>query len=360
MPSKPGIIFIINVLFVCLVVYTSQACTAFSIKKGNTIFYGENFDWHAKDGLVVINKRGVKKIPQVFGAGDQKTASWISKYGSVTFNTLGKEYFHGGINSKGLFVTGLTLEHSQYPPKDSRPVVSHAQYKQYFLDNCATVDEVMRETSNIRIFARNQKYPIHIFVADNTGQCAVIEFIDGKMVYHKGDEMTINVLSNSVYADAVDYLKEHKGFGGDKIVKKNRSNSLDRFVKASAMVQSYHSNPSEPSKEYGFNILKSVAQGERTVWRIVYDLNLMRIYFRTLLNEKLQYIDMKSIDFSCDSPSLVLDLKNRYSGDLTRHFKEFTPAVNREFIMRMTQFYTLPEKILDALVSYEYGMTCAQ
>ena len=360
MQSKARIILLLSMLFVSLIIRTSHACTAFSIKKGTTIFYGENFDWHVKDGLVVVNKRGVKKTPQVFGSGDQNIASWVSKYGSVTFNTLGKEYFHGGMNSKGLFVTGLFLMHSQYPPNDSRPVVTHAQYKQYFLDNCATVDEVMNAQSKIRIFSRNQKYPIHFFVGDMTGQCAVIEYLDGKMVVHKGDSLTVNVLSNSVYSDAVDYLKEHKGFGGDKVVSKIRTNSLDRFVRAATMVQSYHSNPSSSYIDSGFDILDSVAQGDRTVWRIVYDVNNMRIYFRTLMNAKLQYVDMKSLDFSCDTPARVFDLNNFQSGDVTGQFKDYTAVVNRDFIMRMVNIYSLPEKILNALVNNQYGMSCPQ
>ena len=360
MKIKPGIVFVLSILVACSVAPNSHSCTAFSIKKGNTIFYGENYDFHVKEGLVVVNKRGVKKAPQVFGAGDQKIASWISKYGSVTFNTLGREYFHGGMNSKGLFVTGLILKGSQYPPIDSRPAVSHAQYKQYLLDNCTTVEEVMIAQSKIRIYARNQKYPIHFFIGDSTGQCAVIEYLDGKMVTHKAYSLTTNVLSNSEYAYAVDYLKEFKGFGGNKIVSKVRTNSLDRFVRASTMVQSYHSDLSATPVDDGFNILASVAQGDRTVWRIVYDVSNMRIYFRTLFNTKLQYIDMKSFDFSCDTPSLVFGLNNTLSGDVTPLFKEYTQDVNRDFIMQMTNFYTLPKKILNALVTHIYGMSCAE
>ena len=218
----------------------------------------------------------------------------------------------------------------------------------------------MTAQSKIRVYARNQKYPVHFFIADSTGQCAVIEYLDGKMVVHKADSLTTNVLSNSEYAYAVDYLKEFKGFGGNKIVSKVRTNSLDRFVRASTMVQSYHSNPSATPVDGGFNILASVAQGDRTVWRIVYDVSNMRIYFRTLFNTKLQYIDMKAFDFSCKTPSLVFDLENTRSGNITEYFKEYTQEVNQDFIMRVTNYYKLPENILNALVTHTYGITCEQ
>ncbi|MBT6339801.1 MAG: linear amide C-N hydrolase [Desulfobacula sp.] len=358
--NKLGIIFLLSILVVFFEAPTSHSCTVFSITKGATIFYGENYDYHVKEGLVVVNKRGVKKSPQVFGLGDQKAASWISKHGSVTFNTLGREYFHGGMNTKGLLVTGLILRGSQYPAVDSRDAVSHAQYKQYLLDNCATVEEVMAVQSRIRIYARNQNYPIHFFIADATGQCVVIEYLNGERVVHKGANLIANVLSNSEYAYAINYLKEHKGFGGKKDILQSRTNSLDRFVRASSMVQSYPSKPSAEPVDYGFKILSSVAQGNRTVWRIIYDVNNMRIYFRTLLNTKLQYIDMKSFDFSCDTPSLVLDLTNTLTGDVTPYFKKYTQKVNQEFIMRMADTYRLPEKILNALTTHVYGLSCSQ
>lgn len=358
--NKSVIVFLLSMLVIFFVTSASHSCTAFSIKKGDIIFYGENYDWHVKEGLIVVNKRGVKKSPQVFGAGDQITATWISKYGSVTFNTLGREYFHGGMNTKGLLVTGLILRGSQYPQVDSRGAVSHAQYKQYLLDNCSTIEEVMAVQSKIRIYARNQNYPIHFFIADATGQCAVIEFLNGKRVVHKGDNLPTNILSNSEYDLALDYLKEHRGFGGEKNVSQDRTNSLDRFVRACTMVQSYPSNPSTEPVDYGFEILSSVAQGDRTVWRIIYDVSNMRIYFRTLLNTELQYIDMKSFNFSCDTPSLVLDLTNTLTGDVTPHFEEYTQEVNQEFIMRMADTYNLRGKILNALVTHVYGLSCAQ
>lgn len=80
----------------------------------------------------------------------------------------------------------------------------------------------------------------------------------------------------------------------------------------------------------------------------------MRISFRTLLNEKIQHIDMKSFNFSSDTPSLVLDLNHPLSGDAALHFKEYTHEINREFILRMTKFYTLPKNFLNALIRHQY------
>ncbi len=56
---------------------------------------------------------------------------------------------------------------------------------------------------------------------------------------------------------------------------------------------------------------------------------------------------------------MVLDLDNKLSGDVFPYFKEFTQDVNRDYIMRMADIYTFPKTILDALVSHQYGMSCA-
>lgn len=37
----------------------------------------------------------------------------------------------------------------------------------------------------------------HWLVCDSTGQCATVEFLKGKTVYHTGDELPVKALTNS-------------------------------------------------------------------------------------------------------------------------------------------------------------------
>ena len=360
MRSKGGAFLLMLLLFVFLATIRSYACTTFAFKHGNDIYFGENFDWHVSDGLVIVNKRDVKKTALVLGAGNQEVASWISKYGSLTFNLLGREYFHGGINSQGLFVSGLMLEQSRFPSMDSRPAISQAQWRQYLLDNCATVKEALAVQSQIRIYSRNSQYPVHFFIGDKDGQCATIEFIEGKMICHTGDSMPVNVLTNSTYAHSIAYLKEHEGFGGDRVVSSTRRNSFDRFVRAASMLQSYNTKTSAPPIPYGFKVLTSVAQGDFTVWRMMYDVSNMRIYFRTSFNYQMQYIDLKSFDFSCETPIRILDLNNTVSGDVASSFTNYTPDANRDLVTRANRFYKLPIDIVDKLIRYQNSLSCAR
>lgn len=359
MKSGMGIFLLVLILLICPAIPAGHACTAFALKHGDRIIFGENFDWSVRDGLIIVNKRNVRKTALVNGAGNQHLVSWRSKYGSLTFNHVGREFFHGGINAKGLFVTGLILQHSEYPPIDSRPIISQTQWKQYILDNCATVEEAIATQSQIRIFSRSGRFPTHFFLGDKSGRCAVIEFIGGKMICHTSAAMPVKILTNSTYATSVEYLKEHEGFGGKHLVP-NSGSSLDRFVRAANMVKSYNPESSGPVVNYGFKVLDEVSQGEYTAWRIIYDVNEMRIYFLTFFNPGIQYIDLKSFDLSCDTPSKIFDLNNKVSGDVTKYFKDYTTKTNRDLITRVNRFYQFPLNIVDTLAQYPEDLLCVQ
>ena len=55
------IIFSICIMLFCLMSKTGQTCTTFCLDHGEQIVFGRNYDWMVEDGLVIINKRGVKK-----------------------------------------------------------------------------------------------------------------------------------------------------------------------------------------------------------------------------------------------------------------------------------------------------------
>ena len=69
---------------------------------------GKNFDWFIRDALIIVNKRNVSKTACVplDGAGGE-LVSWTSKYGSVTFNLMGREFSFDGMNEAGLVVSDM-------------------------------------------------------------------------------------------------------------------------------------------------------------------------------------------------------------------------------------------------------------
>ncbi len=332
-----------------------QACSTFSFESDNQPVFGKNYDWMVDDGLVVVNKRNVSKTA---ATGDHPV-TWTSKYGSVTFNQYGREFTHGGMNEAGLVIELMWLNETEYPIPDARAALGNLQWIQYQLDNFSTVAEVAASDSNIRITPDGAK--IHYLVCDSTGTCASIEFLDGKLVYHTGEIMPINVLTNSIYAQSIAFLKQHQGFGGAKSIG-NTSSSYDRFVRAANLVNQYDPGTSDSAIEYAFEILSNVAQGNFTKWSIVYDLAQRRIYFRTFANSQVRYFDLKTFDFSCGTPVKVLDINVDGSGDVTKKFVEYTRQLNRGLIenaYKQTEFLAnIPDDVLDRIAAYPESAVC--
>ena len=74
---------------------------------------------------------------------DGKTKKWVSKYGSVSFDTAGRGFAWSGMNEAGLVMSTMSLYETELPPADQRPVLDSGNWIQYLLDTCATVEEVL-------------------------------------------------------------------------------------------------------------------------------------------------------------------------------------------------------------------------
>ena len=77
------------------------------------------------------------------------------------------------------------LPSTQNPAPDERPALT--AWVQYQLDNSRTVGEVMASDKAVRISSA-MPMPIHFFVCDREGNAAVVEFLQGKLVCHTGDQ----------------------------------------------------------------------------------------------------------------------------------------------------------------------------
>jgi choloylglycine hydrolase len=111
------------VLLLCIGEY-SHACTTFFLFDGQNAVFGRNYDWVTADGLLISNKRGLRKTSVV--QPPNQPATWKSRYGSLTFNQYGREFPTGGMNEAGLVVELMWLDGTRYP-LDSRPAVGGAR-----------------------------------------------------------------------------------------------------------------------------------------------------------------------------------------------------------------------------------------
>ena len=347
---------IIFSFLICIFAVTSFACTTFCINKNGRIVFGRNYDWVTGAGIVCTNQRGLYKTS--FKTDDGATINWVSKYGSLTFNQYGKEFPTGGMNENGLVVELMWLDETQYPKRDGRPAINVLQWIQYQLDNCSGTDEVIATDALLRITSNGT--PIHYLVADKKGNIASIEFLNGKMVVHRGNALPFPVLTNNTY--------EQSSQTATALLKKNNetssgNNSLDRFVKACSMIKQFNeTNIDMPVTDYAFNILDKVSQGDYTKWSIVYDISNKKIFFKTNSARDIKLMNLAGFDFSCNSFSKIFDMNQEGKGDITSKFilphKELKRKILEQAITESSSQVSISNKRKEEILSYETAVKC--
>jgi choloylglycine hydrolase len=282
-----------------------------------------------EDALVSVNKRDVMKSAFLLDPLGNNPASWVSKYGSVTFNQISREYPCGGMNEAGLVVEVMVLGERTAMPQDGRPTVNNLQWVQYQLDNFGTVAEVLAQCAKLRV-VDDAGYALHYLVADRKGNAAALEVMDGKFVCHTGNTMPVKALANDTYDDHVDFMKSCEGFGGKETVPSD-TNSRSRFVRAARDVRRYLPGPDKSAVKAAFTILDNVSQ-DSTMWSIVYDVAGKKIHFRTKSHPAVRTVELSLFDFSCKTPVKVLDINAPGEGDVTGKFADYSLAANQKLI----------------------------
>lgn len=302
--KKISACFLVVILFMNALPENVKACTTFCMKDNNGhLIFGRNFDFPSGLGYVEINHRS--QVKTAFIAPPEKPFSWISKYGSISFNQIGREFPYGGMNEAGLVVEQMWHQEAKYPEMDDRKALTELQWIQYQLDNAATVDEVIASDSWLRI-SFTSTATLHFLVADAKGKVATIEFTDGKMNVHTGSTLPYPTLANCSYETSLDY-KLKKENGNTESFAAWTENSSGRFKTAADMTGSW-----SPDKgrivDYGFSVLQKVSQGDATQWSIVYDITEMKIYFRTNANPEIRSLNFRDFDYTCNGPALRHDI----------------------------------------------------
>jgi choloylglycine hydrolase len=299
----------------------ADACTTFCLRDDGRILFGKNYDWHVGDGLLVVNQRGLARTADMPG---DKPASWVSRYGSVTFNQYGRDFPSGGMNEAGLVIELMWLEGVRYPAPDQRPAVDVLQWIQYNLDSHSTVAEVLATDQKIRIAG---EVPLHYLVADRKGQVATVEFLDGRMVAHTGKDLPVAALTNSTYQQSETFRQTAKERGALP----QGPGSLERFARAADRVAKFEGKKGD-AVAYAFETLEKAAQGNFTQWSIVYEIDRGRIHFRTRSHRPVRTLSLAGLDFGCGQPVRVLSLDAKVQGDVARHLVPYTRQLNLDLV----------------------------
>lgn len=302
-------------LALLLSIPAASACTTFLLEKGDKRLIGKSYDWGQDAGLVLINKKDMKKKALTLIPGDNP-AQWTSKYASVTFNQYGREMPNGGMNTQGLVVEIMWLNASQYPAQDKRPALGELQWIQYQLDNYATVKEVVAGAPSLRVSPIYAK--VHYLVCDKGGDCAAFEYIGGRLVVHEG----ARTLTNNTYAQSRKYQRRLRG------TVPTGPGSLNRYARAHKACQE--------GKQEPFQILDSVQQGDYTKWSIVYDPAALSVSFKTLRRPDVKTVRLSAFDAGCGSPVKMIDMNTPQTGDVTAHLIDYTSEANRGLLKQST------------------------
>jgi hypothetical protein len=208
----------------------------------------------------------------------------------------------------------------------------------------------LRAIHRLRIRGVPQDPGVHYLVSDKRGNCVSIEFIGGELVYHTGETLPAKALANTPYAEDVSYWEQGAPPSLDP------ARSVYRFIFAADRVKAYDPDTSGPAVDYAFNILANLDWFVPTQWSIVYDTQNLRIYFRTLENEQVRYVDLSSFDFSCIMPVKVLDVNADLSGDVSNDFIDYTYEINRDLIIKTSP--DMPDEVIDIFSHYPETTFC--
>ncbi|MBN1300418.1 MAG: linear amide C-N hydrolase [Melioribacteraceae bacterium] len=314
-----GIILLYLILIPCNI----KGCTAFVVKSCNQILLAKNLDWEISNGIILINKKGVFKT--AYGNISRKL-SWISKYGSVTFNQFGKEFPLGGMNEKGLVIEELN-SWGETPVSNNKYEMNEFQWTQFCLDNFANVDELLKSIDSIVIVPLFIN--LHYLISDSCGNSAVIEFYNRRAYIYSGISLPYPILSNNHYESSIHYLGNFKGFGGSMKIR-NDNTSSERFVKVASWLN--NEEQKKNNQKTVFEILNNVSQ-EDTQWSIIYDISDKSIQFKTLQNQTIKKIKLSSFDFSSKTPTLFLEINNDEIVADESSFKELKPYDNEKLVI---------------------------
>jgi choloylglycine hydrolase len=320
---------------------TVDACTraVYFGKDGQTVTC-RSMDWGEEmQTNLWIFPRGLARDA---GLGE-KSLKWKSQYGSVVASV----YEGGtadGMNEKGLVANLLYLTESEYTPAgDTRPALLITSWAQYMLDNFATVQEAVADARKetyqmVTVAAPNgAKGNVHISISDPSGDSAIFEYIEGKLVVHHGKQY--QVMTNSPVYDQQLALNEYWKQIGGTVMLPGTNRAADRFVRASFYINACRqTDDSHEAVASVFSVIRncSVPRGistpnqpniASTLWRTVSDQKNRVYYFESTASPSLIWIKLANIDFAAGTGTRKLELasKTDLAGDQTGNFQKAEP-----------------------------------
>lgn len=337
--------------FLCLVLlmagvynYDMSACTRV-VYQGpeGTIITARSMDWKTDiPANLWIFPRGMQRQ----GAVGSSSIQWKSKYGSVITSSWDIAA-SDGMNEKGLVGNLLWLVESEYPSftkdKDT-PGLAISLWLQYVLDNFATVSEAVEALRQEKFVVASSHIPgttifatVHLSISDSSGDNAIFEYIQGKLVVHH-DKAYVAMTNSPIFEEQLAINTYWKNIPGTTMLP-GTNRAADRFVRASYYIDAIpKTDNTRVAVPMVFSVIRncSVPLGistpdepniSSTRWRTVADHKNRVYYFENVLNPNVVWVDFNKVDFSEKGKvrKLSLSQHENYAGESSKFFETTKP-----------------------------------
>lgn len=332
---KTSIAIFMTILTVTISTRASGECTSFVFNTNDRPIFAANYDFpdELEDGLIFVNPRNTQKRGWTVNfTNDYKPdatsekITWVSKYGSVTFNLVGYGLVWGGANERGLCVSTMNLPGTKVPNPDGRARINGTAWLQFILDTCATTEEVVAAIDRFSIETVD-----HYHFCDGLGNSLIVEFIDGECVLKRGTASKTRALSNSTFLQSTRAAEDPTTIPPD-----DPFDSLKRYCTVTERLKQFQNKHDDPI-EFAFDTLKAAKNPSSTEWSIVFDLRNEKLYFRTRSHPNRKSIDISRLEFAIPNRVKMLPVQTSARGDLT---SAFYPYRNDESVRHTLAFFT--------------------
>ncbi|WP_245643709.1 linear amide C-N hydrolase [Paraburkholderia oxyphila] len=335
----------------------APACTrALYMGENGLVITGRSMDWSEdmRSNLWVF-PAGIDRD----GEAGPHSPRWRSKYGSVVVSgyDIGSV---DGMNERGLVANALYLAETDYgKPGSGRPPMAISLWAQYVLDNYASVSEAIEALGKepFQIIAPplpdGKPVTIHLSLSDASGDSAILEYLDGKLVIHHGK--AYRIMTNSpIYSEQLALDAYWKGIGGLSFLP-GTNRAADRFVRASFLLDAIprRADPNYmagvPMQNGAFQQVASVMSVMRsvsvplgirtpempnlssTIWRTVSDQTNLVYYFDSATRPDTFWVSLHKLNLKPGAPvmKLTIDAGQMYSGETA---DKFVPTPSFEFM----------------------------
>lgn len=356
MKSKPGIFMrrcvSLAVLLTLVWSVAGHACTrALYVGGDDLVITGRSMDWN--DDMfsnLWVFPRGMARN----SASGPGGIEWVSKYGSLIVSSY-EGTAADGMNEEGLVANGLFLVESDYGGPDDRPTIAITAYVLYVLDNFATVAKAVEwfRPDPLRvippILPNGREALCHLAISDPSGDSAIFEYLNGKLVIHHGKQH--KVLTNSPSYDQ--QLAIHAYWNGiDPLTFLPGSiNAADRFARVSFLINAIPKGLDKrtisavPAQTYANQAMAAVLGVMRavstplgivhptkpnissTLWRTAWNHRDKVLFFDSSTSPNAFWVPMNDLDFSEGAAVKKLTLAEGkvYAGNAAEKFEPADP-----------------------------------